>query len=59
MLFNPATANAGASDGIYLGSMKAAASALRVELIVSPVSAPSEIDDAFAAAAEKGEAVSS
>jgi len=54
MLFNPATANAGASGGIYLGSMKAAASALRVELIVSPVSAPSEIDDAFAAAAEKG-----
>jgi putative ABC transport system substrate-binding protein len=53
MLFNPATANAGASGGVYLQSMKAAASALGLELIVTPVSDPSEIDGAFAAVAEK------
>jgi putative ABC transport system substrate-binding protein len=53
MLFNPATANAGASGGVYLQSMKAAASALGLELTVSPVSDPSEIDGAFAAVAEK------
>ena len=54
MLFNPATANAGASGGVYLQSMKAAASAIGVELTVSPVSLPSEIDAAFAAVAENG-----
>ena len=54
MLFNPATANAGASGGVYLQSMKAAASALGLELTVSPVSHPSEIDAAFAAVAEHG-----
>jgi putative ABC transport system substrate-binding protein len=52
MLFNPATANAGASGGIYLQSMKAAAGVLGLELTVSPVSAPAEIDSAFAAVAE-------
>lgn len=52
MLFNPATANAGARGGVYLESMKAAASALGLELVVSPVSDPSEIDGAFAAVAE-------
>ncbi len=52
MLFNPATANAGASGGVYLQSMKAAAGVLGVELIISPVSAPAEIDGAFAAIAE-------
>ena len=54
MLFNPATANTGASGGVYLQSMKAAASVLGLELIVSPVSNPVEIDDAFAALAERG-----
>jgi putative tryptophan/tyrosine transport system substrate-binding protein len=54
MLFNPATANAGASGGVYLQSMKTAASVLSLELIVSPVSNPVEIDDAFAAVAERG-----
>ncbi len=49
MLFNPATANAGASGGVYLQSMKNAASVLGVELIVSSVSEPAEIDGAFAA----------
>ena len=52
MLFNPATANAGASGGVYLQSMKTAASVLGVELTVSPVSDPAEIDSAFAAVAE-------
>jgi putative ABC transport system substrate-binding protein len=51
MLFNPATANAGASGGVYLQSMKAAASALGIELTVSPVSDAAEIDGAFAAMA--------
>jgi putative tryptophan/tyrosine transport system substrate-binding protein len=52
MLFNPATANAGASGGVYLQSIKAAAGVLGIELSVSPVSAPVEIDGAFAAIAE-------
>jgi putative tryptophan/tyrosine transport system substrate-binding protein len=54
MLFNPATANAGASGGVYLQSMKTAASVLGLELTVSPVSEPVEIDGAFAAVAEHG-----
>jgi putative tryptophan/tyrosine transport system substrate-binding protein len=54
MLFNPATANTGASGGVYLQSMKTAASVLGLELMVSPVSNPVEIDDAFAAVAERG-----
>jgi putative ABC transport system substrate-binding protein len=51
MLFNPATANAGASGGVYLASMKAAADVLGIELSVSPVNDPAEIDGAFAAMA--------
>jgi putative ABC transport system substrate-binding protein len=54
MLFNPATANAGASGGVYLQSVKAAADALGLELTVSPVSNPPEIDGVFAAVAEHG-----
>jgi putative ABC transport system substrate-binding protein len=54
MLFNPATANAGASGGVYLQSMNAATSALGLELTVKPVSNPVEIDEAFAAVAERG-----
>lgn len=54
MLFNPVTANAGASGGVYLQSMKTAASVLDVELTVSPVNEPIEIDGAFAAVAEHG-----
>jgi putative ABC transport system substrate-binding protein len=49
MLFNPATANTGASGGIYLRSMQAAAQVSGVELIVNPVNDPIEIDDVFAA----------
>jgi len=52
MLYNPATANAGASGGVYLPSMKAAADVLGIELSVSPVNDPAEIDGAFAAMAE-------
>jgi ABC-type uncharacterized transport system substrate-binding protein len=51
MLYNPATANAGASGGVYLPSMKAAADVLGIELRVSPVNDPAEIDGAFAAIA--------
>jgi putative ABC transport system substrate-binding protein len=53
MLFDPATANAGASGGVYLQSMKTAAGVMGVELTVSPVSAPTEIDRAFEAMAER------
>src|SRR3954463_7575597 len=52
MLYNPATANAGASGGVYLQPMKAAADVLGIELSVSPVNDPAEIDSAFAAMAE-------
>jgi putative ABC transport system substrate-binding protein len=52
MLYNPATANAGASGGVYLQPMKAAADILGIELSVSPVNDPAEIDGAFAAMAE-------
>ncbi len=52
MLFNPATANAGASGGVYLPSMRAAADVLGIQLSVSPVNDPAEIDGAFAAMAE-------
>jgi putative tryptophan/tyrosine transport system substrate-binding protein len=54
MLFDPGSANAGASGGIYLQSMKAAASSLGKEFMVSPVSTLAEIDAAFAAIAEQG-----
>jgi putative ABC transport system substrate-binding protein len=56
MLFNPATANAGASGGIYLQSIKTAAGVMGVELTVNPVSEPADIDAAFAAAAESPDA---
>jgi putative ABC transport system substrate-binding protein len=52
MLFNPATANAGASGGVYLQSMQTAAGVLGIELSVSPVNEPAEIDSAFAAVAQ-------
>jgi putative ABC transport system substrate-binding protein len=52
MLYNPATANAGASGGVYLPPMKAAADVLGIELSPSPVNDPGEIDGAFAAMAE-------
>jgi putative ABC transport system substrate-binding protein len=52
MLFNPTTANAGASGGVYLQSMTAAASVLGLELSESPVNDPADIDSAFAAMAE-------
>lgn len=48
MLFNPDTANTGASGGIYLPSMQAGAQSLGIELIASPVSNPAEIDRVFA-----------
>ncbi|HEX9320703.1 MAG TPA: ABC transporter substrate-binding protein [Xanthobacteraceae bacterium] len=52
MLFNPATANTGASGGVYLQSMQAAAQIRGIELIVSPVNDPADIDGVFAAMAE-------
>jgi putative ABC transport system substrate-binding protein len=52
MLFNPTTANTGASGGIYLPSMQAAAQVLGVQLSASPVSDPAEIDGLFAALAQ-------
>jgi putative tryptophan/tyrosine transport system substrate-binding protein len=52
MLFNPTTANAGASGGIYLPSMKAAAEVLGVQLTDSAVNDPAEIDGLFASLAQ-------
>jgi putative tryptophan/tyrosine transport system substrate-binding protein len=52
MLFNPATANAGATGGIYLPSMQAAAQALDLELIVAPLNDPADIDGAYAGLAQ-------
>ena len=52
MLFNPTTANAGASGGVYLQSMKAAASVLGLELNVIPVNDPADIDRVFEVMAE-------
>jgi putative tryptophan/tyrosine transport system substrate-binding protein len=54
MLFDPGSANQGASGGIYLQAMKAAAISLGKEFTVSPVSTLAGIDDAFAAMAEQG-----
>jgi putative ABC transport system substrate-binding protein len=51
MLFNPETANAGASGGIYLQSIEAAAHVLSIELITSPVHNRADVDDVFAAIA--------
>jgi putative ABC transport system substrate-binding protein len=52
MLFNPETANAGASGGVYLQSIEAAAHVLSIELIASPVHNPADIDDVFAGIAK-------
>ena len=52
MLFNPETANAGASGGIYLQSIEAAAQVQSIELIASPVHNPADIDDVFAGIAK-------
>jgi putative tryptophan/tyrosine transport system substrate-binding protein len=52
MLFNPATANAGASGGIYLPSMQAAARALGLKLVVAPLNDPAEIDSTYASLAQ-------
>jgi putative tryptophan/tyrosine transport system substrate-binding protein len=52
MLFNPATANTGATGGIYLPAMQAGARALGLELIVAPLNDPADIDGAYAALAQ-------
>ena len=52
MLFNPETANAGASGGIYLKSIETAARNIGTELIVSAVHDPAGIDEVFAAMAQ-------
>jgi putative ABC transport system substrate-binding protein len=52
MLFNPETANAGASGGVYLQSIEAAAHVLSIELNASPVHNPADIDDVFAGIAK-------
>jgi putative tryptophan/tyrosine transport system substrate-binding protein len=52
MLFNPETANAGASGGIYLQSIEAAANVQSTELMASPVHNPADIDDVFAGIAK-------
>ena len=52
MLFNPETANAGASGGIYLRSIETAARNTGTELIVNAVHDPAGIDDVFAAMAQ-------
>jgi putative tryptophan/tyrosine transport system substrate-binding protein len=53
MLFNPETAGAGASGGVYLQSIEAAAHATGIELIVTPVHKPDEIDGALAGIAQE------
>ena len=52
MLFNPETANAGASGGVYQPSIEAAAHVLSIELIASPIHNPADIGDVFAAIAK-------
>jgi putative ABC transport system substrate-binding protein len=52
MLFNPETANAGASGGLYLKSIQTAARVTGTELIVSAVHNPPDIDEVFAAMAQ-------
>ena len=51
MLFNPETANSGASGGVYLKSIESAARITGTELIVSPVHDPAGIDEVFTAMA--------
>jgi putative ABC transport system substrate-binding protein len=55
MLYNPETANAGASGGVYLQSIEAGARALGIELIVNPVHDLADIDSAFATIARSPE----
>jgi putative tryptophan/tyrosine transport system substrate-binding protein len=55
MLFNPETANAGASGGIYLQSIEDAAHVQSIELIASPVHNPADIDDVFAGIAQSSD----
>jgi putative ABC transport system substrate-binding protein len=52
MLFNPTTANTGASGGIYLPSMKVAAGVLQVQLTDNAVNDPIEIDGLFGSLAQ-------
>ncbi len=52
MLFNPTTANTGATGGVYLPSMQAGALALGLELVVVPLNNPTEIESAYAALAQ-------
>ena len=52
MLFNPETANAGASGGLYLKSIDTAARVTGTEVIVSAVHDPADIDEVFAAMAQ-------
>jgi ABC-type uncharacterized transport system substrate-binding protein len=44
MMFNPETANGGASGGVYLPSIEAAARTQKIELMVAPVHEPPDID---------------
>jgi putative tryptophan/tyrosine transport system substrate-binding protein len=53
MLFNPETAAAGASGSVYLQSIEAAAHAMGIELIPTPVHKPDDIDAALAAVAQE------
>jgi putative ABC transport system substrate-binding protein len=53
MLFNPETANAGASGSVYLQSIEAAAHATGMELIVTPVHNPNDIDAALVAISQE------
>jgi putative ABC transport system substrate-binding protein len=52
MLFNPETANSGASGGVYRRSIETAARVTGTELIVSAVHDPAEIDAVFATMAQ-------
>src|SRR5262249_47911518 len=52
MLFNPATANTGATGGVYLPSMQTGALALGLELVVVPLNDPAEIEGAYGALAQ-------
>jgi putative ABC transport system substrate-binding protein len=52
MLFNPRTANTGASGGIYLPSIESAARALGLELLVGPLNEPVDIDNVFSTMAQ-------
>jgi putative ABC transport system substrate-binding protein len=52
MLFNPETANSGASGGVYRRSIETAARVTGTELIISPVHDPADIDAVFATMAQ-------